>query len=1083
MPPNNWQKVKDIFEQAMAITPDERRHFLDKVCSDNKIIRREVEELLSSYDESDSFLETPAIPKPENEFHIGQTFAHYKIIKMIGAGGMGKVYLARDTKLDRQAAIKLLNHDLSQDNDKLKRFIQEAKAASSLNHPNILTVYEIGETDNLNYIVTEFIEGKTLRELLSSTELMPLNEILTISIQISEALSVAHQAGIIHRDIKPENIMLRHDGLIKILDFGLAKLNPTEAAKSQTEIEVEINVKTQTGLIMGTASYMSPEQARCQTTDARTDIFSFGVMLYEMISGRKPFVGESIADVLSALIKSEPLPLNEIAPNCPVGLQNIVNRALRKNRDERYQTMKSMLTDLKSLKQELDFAVQLKHTTASEILSISDKTLVTQSYEWRKYRKLFAGIAIVLFFLVGAGIFLLLRHNANLSWAQKNVGRIESLAKERKFFEAYDLAIQVQNYLPDDEKIKRLMPIIADELSVTTEPSGAKIYLKRYSPDSSGNFPARELIGTAPLEKNRIPRGSYILYLEKEGYAPIARAFSGMPEDYWNAYYPPPIQINVKLKPFNEVPENMTFVPGGEYSLVSWRKPTSSAAKLDDFLIDKYEVTNREYQEFIRIGGYYKKEFWKYPFIKNGKTLTFEEAMSEFKDRTGLPAPRSWVNQTYPDGKAEYPITDITWYEAAAYAEFRGKSLPTIYQWEKAARDGFFTQGTGEVLPWGTFQKGDSLDYRANISGKGSMPVNSFEFGISPYGCFNMAGNVAEWCQNQLPNGFATAGGSWGDPQYNFGSITGFPAFYVSNKLGFRCVKNLGTETGDAKFEENDEIPVYQKSSEKDFRSWLGFYRYDKTPLEANIIEVKETAEWRREKISFLGANDETVLAYLYLPKNYKQPLQVIQYVPAGDVFGRFVSLPEHIETFMSPYIKSGRAVFAVVLEGFIEREYPPEYKPAPESSIKFRDEIVSMTTDTRRGLDYLETRDDIDHQQIIYWGYSAGAEFGLIFAAVETRYRAMVLTAAGLSVEHKNWIAEANKANFAPHIKIPKLMLHGRYDEQFPWKSEAEPLFKLFSEPKHLVLYDGGHTPSPEISVPIISKWLDETIGAVKHD
>jgi len=293
-----------------------------------------------------------------NQQTARSSFGHYQILSMIGAGGMGEVYLADDTKLGRKVAIKFLNEKYSKDEDLLNRFIQEAKAASALNHPNLITVYEIGEHDGSHYMAAEFIEGMTLRERMK--ERLTFEEALSISVQTAEGLSAAHQAGIVHRDIKPENIMVRPDGYVKVLDFGLAKL--TEVMNSGAEEETKRLVKTNPGMIMGTVSYMSPEQARGKVTDARSDVFSFGVVMYEMLTGKIPFGGETVTDTLSSIISLEPQPITSLAPHLPRELQRIVQKTLKKKRDQRYQSTRDLTVDLKELRDELRMEAKLEQT-------------------------------------------------------------------------------------------------------------------------------------------------------------------------------------------------------------------------------------------------------------------------------------------------------------------------------------------------------------------------------------------------------------------------------------------------------------------------------------------------------------------------------------------------------------------------------------------------------------------------------------------------------------------------------------------------------------------------------------------------
>ncbi len=289
----------------------------------------------------------------------GTRFGRYEIRSSIGKGGMGEIYLAQDTELNRHVALKLLPADVAFDQKRMQRFVQEARAASALNHPSILTIYEIGRADSAYFIATEFIDGVTLRQHIANTR-MKIGEVLDTAVQITGALVAAHQAGIIHRDIKPDNIMVRHDALVKVLDFGLAKLTEkyTERHAADPDAPTKAMVKTEPGAVMGTVSYMSPEQARGLDVDARTDIWSLGVVIYEMVAGRVPFEGTTATDVFVTILDREPLPLSRHRKEVPAELEWLVKKALRKERNDRYQTTQELLTDLRSLKQELEFDAQ-----------------------------------------------------------------------------------------------------------------------------------------------------------------------------------------------------------------------------------------------------------------------------------------------------------------------------------------------------------------------------------------------------------------------------------------------------------------------------------------------------------------------------------------------------------------------------------------------------------------------------------------------------------------------------------------------------------------------------------------------------
>jgi len=315
-----------------------------------------------------------------NSFTIeGSVIAHYRVLSRIGAGGMGEVYLARDTTLDRTVALKILPADLAGDEVRLARFTQEAKTASALNHPNIITIHEIGQSGPIMYIATEFIEGETLRARLNDTPLT-LTEALELAIQVASALAAAHEAGVIHRDIKPENLMIRRDGILKVLDFGVAKLTDSSSKAIDREAQTINLVETTPGALLGTAAYMSPEQARGREMDGRTDVWSVAVVLYEMVTGQLPFEHETPSDVIASILKTDPPPLSALTPDVPIELERIVEKALEKNREERYQGIKDMVVDLRRLKRQLDFESELESHNSARISGVTPPRISRAPY-------------------------------------------------------------------------------------------------------------------------------------------------------------------------------------------------------------------------------------------------------------------------------------------------------------------------------------------------------------------------------------------------------------------------------------------------------------------------------------------------------------------------------------------------------------------------------------------------------------------------------------------------------------------------------------------------------------------------------
>lgn len=445
--PQRWQRVKDIFQGALERKGAEREAFLDQECGEEASLRAEVESLLRSYEIAGSFMEAPAVAQAadslagaEQKLSAGQRVKHYQIVDLIGEGGMGEVYLANDTILGRRVAIKVLPEFVSKDPERLRRFTQEARAASRLSHPNVCVVHEIGEMDDGRpFIAMEYVEGATLRQRLK-VQTMKLGDVLDIGIQLAEALTAAHESGIVHRDIKPENIVIRPEGYVKILDFGLAKLTDRHKGGLGTTMSTLL-FESSPGTVIGTAAYMSPEQARGVAVDERTDIWGLGVVLYEMASGNPPFTGETPTDVVVAIIEKEQPPIAQYAENTPAELERIVKKALRKDKNERYQIAKELAIDLRSLRRELEINSLLERSIAPGValegnLAATGREKVVETKELkaaqtgihkpvnRGGRAWLAFAAAIMVAIIGLGIYKL---------------RPGSVTKARVAFERFDV--------------------------------------------------------------------------------------------------------------------------------------------------------------------------------------------------------------------------------------------------------------------------------------------------------------------------------------------------------------------------------------------------------------------------------------------------------------------------------------------------------------------------------------------------------------------------------------------------------------------------------------------------------------------
>ena len=976
----------------------------------------------------------------------------YTIERELGEGGMGVVYLAHDPTLERRVALKFLPADIAEDDLARERFRREALAAAAIDHPFLCNIHEIGDVDGEAFIAMEYVEGRTLRDRLKEGPL-PLPEALRVAEEIAGALAEAHERGIVHRDIKPSNIMQTLGGHAKVMDFGLAKTTLTGA--DNEDAWNDLKTLTETGTTLGTTGYMSPEQIDGVSVDARSDIFSFGVVFYELLTGGNPFKKASPIATMTAIATEDAPPLRGRVDGATRELDILLERMLARSADDRVLSASEIRDALRDLQ---EHHVERRAGTKRTVATLVGMTAVL--------------VAVVAFLLP-------YRSRLNVEQARASIPEIERLTAAGDYSAASALAEDAARYLPGDSALAALRPFFMDEFTVITEPEGALVYLEPFVLDETEDADVRRLIGTTPIVDLELPRGEYKAFIEMEGFESLERVVSSeLNRTEVRFGGDPAIRIDATMISLAETPSDMVFVPGGEYGLIGWRY--LDEIPLDGFYIDKYEVSNERYQEFIRAGGYSNASFWTHPISDGDRELSFADAMRLFMDRSGLPGPREWRNQEFPEGEARHPVTGVSWYEAAAYAEYAEKALPTIYQWEKAARNGLWTHFEGVVMPWGLVSANASSSSRANNYGRGTEPVDAFGFGISPYGAYNMAGNVGEWILNERGAGYGAMGGSWEDASYVFNSGEARPALNASSAVGIRLVSRPEVGAGDqgsGRMIRSETLDPITPVDDATYQAFMSHYRYEERDLDVQLIERLETPDWIREKVTFNGVEDR-VLAYLYLPKSAQPPFQLINWVVSGTVFqGRTAA--EEVEAIMDPQIKGGRAVFAVVPRGAIERSWSEFGAATVAGTIAARDTRVLHVTEFRIGLDYMETRPEIDMTRVAHIGFSFGATGrAIVLPAIDPRIRSIVYIGGGVIPTFQ--FPEIDARNFVTRVKQPALVLSGRYDEEVPYDPYGRNLFELLTGPKRLELVDSGHLPTPELRNPIINGWLDETLGPV---
>ena len=965
---------------------------------------------------------------------VGETVSHYRILSEIGSGGMGVVYKAQDLRLGRFVALKFLPPQLVRDADARSRLFAEARAASVLDHSNVCTIYDVEELpDGRAFLAMAFVDGETLTARLARGPIPP-NEAARLAWQVARGLERAHQSGIVHRDVKPGNIMITREGEAKILDFGIAK------AAGGPDL-------TRTGTTVGTVAYMSPEHIRGAPGDEQSDVWALGVVLHEMLTGRRLFSESDNFQLLQAIVE-RPLPPLQV-PGASAELIGIVAHALERDRSKRYANAGEMAHALEQY---------LQHTTAST---------ATHVVVPRSRTRTIAIVAAVLVIAGGLAGVWAWRSSGTRAARQVELPEALRLADEDRYGEAFVLATSAERAIPGDPVLASLWPRISYTATIKTVPEGADVSFSIIGGDGTWHP-----LGRTPLTNVRVPRGFFRWRVEKSGFDTLDVVRSGL------GPFLPGIDEGLALTRTGSTPAGMVpvAVPASGVRLTITGFDYNTEVPATGYFIDAREVTNAEFKAFLDAGGYEKREYWTEPFVRNGQPLDWTGAMTIFRDRTGRPGPATWQGGAPPAGQEQQPVTGVSWYEAAAYAAFRGKRLPTIYHWSWAARP----------------DVGDAITRTSNFGGAGPRPA-SHPRGLGPLGTVDMAGNVKEWVWNDTGSGKRyLLGGAWNEPDYTFLYSDSRDPFERADINGFRCMKD-GEKTSPVALAAPIAPPSRNYAAEKPvadavFRIYAEQYAYDRTPLEARVENASDDRPaWRHEVVSIAAAyGGERVPVHLFLPKNVKPPFQTVLYFPGSSVIRSRTSADLAVEVGRVDYVVlSGRALALPIYKYTFERGDPKVTSSWAVPTRAYTTWMQQVVMDARRTLDYLETRSDIDKNRLAYFGLSWGARLAPFSLALDSRLKTGILLMGGLSSTAP--VPEADPFNFLPRVHVPILMLNGDEDFIFPLQTLQRPMFEGLGTPaadKRHVTYPGGHeigsTKRSQVIQEVVG-WLDKYLGRVK--
>jgi serine/threonine protein kinase/dienelactone hydrolase len=1076
---DRWAQIDSLCHAVLERQPADQQAFLRGACAGDEELRREVESLLAGQTQAERFLETPAAPVPLERLPVeartsepllspGTRVGPYEVVALVGAGGMGEVYKAHDTRLDRTVALKVLPPDLAIDPGWLTRFKQEARSVAALNHPNICALHDIGEAPialpasrhpdsgdhsgpvAVTYLVMEYLDGASLSARLERGPL-PIDQAVDIGLQVAKGLAAAHARRIVHRDVKPANVFLTSDGQVKLLDFGIAKLVQAESDDDLTSPPTRPAALTSAGGRLGTVGYMAPEQVAGLPCDHRADIFAFGCLFYELLSGRRAFKGTTAADTLAAIRTADAPRLVGLDGERMPKLQAVVDRCLKKRPEDRFPSARDLALALEGISRGNTARGNASRLLARVALSI------------RAHRRLWTlGCLFVVAGITAASI-----QGWRHFWVRSQaVPELVRLADAGENWPAFLLARRLEAIVPGEATVEKLRPRFGGETRRQFRPVGATL-LARPRTGVDTEWVELGQVGQRPLAA---PLGDSVFRLQASGYEPreFAMNVSSFGFDTLR------IQGVLALPRSGEAPPGMVLIEtpptGARLFALSPLCPLTlvEEGRIGTFFVDTREVTNREFKRFVDAGGYQLREYWTEPFGRDGKRVTWNEAMAGFRDSTGRPGPAGWRFGAYEPGTEELPVTGVSWFEASAYAAFVGKRLPSVYH---------------QAVASARFVGGDTLP-GSNFSGK-LAPVGTYRGSLNYWGLYDTAGNAREWCSNVSGQQRFALGGAADGPAYMFWNVedNARSAFDRAAMTGFRCVKTVASNLPDPKLDE----PLQRKSltdwskvqgfSDDTWKTWQGLLSYSKGQLDERVEWKDDAIPTRRiEKVTFAATEPhERVTVYLFLPDGHKYPppWQPVIFIHPG--FGSAVSSSQDghntMDTgFWDYLVKDGRAVVYPVFKGVFERG------GGPQNSGDFTwSTWQQRAKDVFRTIDYLQTRGDIRADRLGLLAASGGADGGIVVSAADPRIKAAVLVGGGMYGDPST---DREMIGFASRIWVPLQMVSGRSDN---WGQEV--LLASLATPssrKRFIQFDGDHSLAgfEKDVIRVNLEWFDRYLG-----